>query len=140
MGTRIPPPKIPPFVPAGWPCSVCWGVGKTFGVDDTPSIIQVSISGTNYADDWSDRYGDPVEGIFELHQDPAVPCSFQTVGIGDQVQVLFHSDYTTISAQNQKPAGTFHGRSDFACELEVYNQLYSNFTGGSAVIQILETH
>ena len=140
MGTIIPPPIIPPFVPAGSLCSVCWGIGKTFGVDDTPSIIQVSFSGVNLGEGWRSGDGAPIDGIFEVEQSFA-PCLYQSEISGIWIDINWTTTSSTVVA-TRKFSGLelFHCTNDNICDLEFKSTLADHWLGGSALITILETH
>jgi len=138
MGTPIPdPPIVPPVVP-GVDCSVCWGVGKEFGVGDTPESINVTFSGINKTPVWIPASGEPLEGTFTLDQVVGLPCRFNTTVGGFFMQVTFESVYTVVFAYDALITPHFFAGDGGLCSLAIYSNLNAQFTGGSAVIVLPE--
>jgi hypothetical protein len=138
MGTPIPPLPDPDKVPAGDQCSICWGVGKTFGNVDTPSKVIASVSGIEHGPSWIPSDGEPLEGKFELVQHDTKSCWFwyyqEPYGIGWYNEVL-NSEVYIFNVNGPSHFDSF----ETTCSLVYNNQHVTRFKNGSVVITLPET-
>lgn len=136
MGTRYPPPEIPPDVPAGTDCGNCWGVGKPFGDGDTPSTITATFSGINEADDWVPANGPGIDGEFILTQVGGQPCLFRFLDADYLIECTFFAAMTIISVIWQTIITPFVGITNEPCDIWLYNDQVNAFVDGTCQIAI----
>ena len=136
MGTRIPRrPTVDPVV-AGNACSNCWGVGKPFGIGDTPEFVFLTFSGVNKGPNWILADGDPIDGDFLMTQDAIFPCVY----FGSDADFLLDLEFKIADTEIGVLAATgpiaFQAFGNDPCELFVENKNDDHFTGGSVVITL----
>lgn len=139
MGTSIPPKDPPPDVPEGSPCVNCWGPGKPFGNGETPSTINVVLSGIEKGPDWGPGSGGAMNGEYVLDQVVGLPCGFQLDIIPFAfIFVLFLPGETQVGANNQAMHNAFTRNGASPCSTVLANEEDEDFTGGVATITIPE--
>jgi hypothetical protein len=90
MGTPIDKPYSGSF------CSICWGVGKTFGDVPTPSTVFVTFSGIQLIDGSWPFDEAFVNRRFALGQVVGTPCRWLWVWDDLFIQLLYGSDRTDL--------------------------------------------
>lgn len=138
MGTRIPPPYEPPPVVAGVACAICWGTGKPFGAEGPPATLPVMFSGVNKGPDWVTGDPEPIEGVFDLPQDPFDGCDFGGIFPQFSMTVSFKSTETEVLAYSNLGPVAFYGKNLEACQEFVNNEENSTFVGGTCRVYIPE--
>ena len=134
MGTPIPDPIIPPDVPSGSSCAICWGVGMPFGDGDTPGSIFVSLSGISKGPDWFTGLGEPLSGDFEVFEDSA--CVY-VLFVGDvRMTVMFTGTGTAVYVEVFGAYDMLVASVPDLCETFFLNYATEYFVGGSCKITI----
>jgi len=136
MGTIIPPPISPPPVVAGDACGRCWGAGLPFGSGSTPSQIKVTFSGINKGINWAEGYDEPIEGTFDVAQDPLNGCIYKQGHGVYWIRVIFGTGYTWVEAVTDLGPSTFQSFLAEKCQLLLENELIYSYVGGTAKISI----
>lgn len=138
MGQPIPEAIEVDPVAAGDACMICWGTDKPFGDGDTPESITVNFSGVQKGPDWLAGDGEPIEGEFELTQDPGNACTFN----GGAPDFLIICDFTAVNTEVTVLSAlgpiAFLSQGSGPCETLVFNEEVSEFENGSCKIIIPE--
>lgn len=123
-------------VPAGDPCTVCWGNGKPFGVGETPESVTVVIADVEKGPGWMAGDGEPPNGTFELAQNPVSPCRYQFSDDDYFIEWLTLGRGSLVGVTN-KPSTvqSFLGRRA-PCQTFYENEIVDKFIGGTATIFI----
>ena len=138
MGTIIPPPYEPPPVAAGSACPRCWGSGKPFGDDGPPVTLPIMFSGVNKGPNWIAGDGEPIEGVFDLPQDPFDGCNFGGIFPQFSMIVNFTTTETIVLAYSNLGPIAFDGTESDICQEHVRNDNDDKFTGGTCRVYIPE--
>lgn len=123
-------------VPAGDPCTICWGNGKPFGPGETPNKVTIVIEGVEKGPGWTSGMGEPPNGTFILTQHVVSSCLF-----------LFENDdfilrWSTGARQplfqiTQKPSSEISFLTPaIPCRTFYENTITDSFVGGTATIFI----
>jgi len=131
MGTRI-PPNAP-----GNQCTVCFGVGKTFGQTDTPKILEVILQDLEPGPAWNTDLEGTILTRKRLIQQ-ANPCEY-SLREGDVLFFWRWGGSTTLYSVEDvvTPTEYFRGSQGGVCLLELDNDLLTSpfigATGGVAL-------
>lgn len=125
--------KLEP-VPAGIPCTVCWGNGRPYGVGETPITVTVVIEGIKKTPAWIPPIGDPPDGAFELTQNIFQACTYEFDDINFDMDLIFTpGDATFIVRQAGGPVRSFFATGS-VCATFFENEETFAFIGGTATI------
>jgi len=116
MGTPLPPNE------PGNPCTVCWGVGKSFGDGPTPKVIELRLTSLlpgEYADEAD------FDNLLVTHwlEQTGLPCVYNIIDGMLSWSVNWNPTNTYISVYNFGTLRTvFHNLTVEKCLLDLPNQ------------------
>lgn len=127
--------KLDP-VPAGDPCTVCWGTGKPFGSGQTPETINVVIENVEKGPGWIPDFGEPPNGAFRLSQIGGFPCRYVDAdGIYNLIFTL-GPDNASFSVFHIPGFVPSFDASGVECQTVFLNIITDEFVNGTATIFI----
>lgn len=116
MGTPLPPNE------PGNPCTVCWGVGKAFGDEPTPKVIQLRLTSL-LPGEYSDEAD--FDNLLVTHylEQTGLPCLYEIIDGMLSWTVNWNPTNTYISVYNFGTLRTvFHNLTGEICLVDVPNQ------------------
>jgi len=124
MGTPLEPNE------PGASCGNCWGIGKDFGDEPTPQVIQLRLTSLLPGDYWDEEFEQFLLTTHYLEQ-TASPCHYQIESSGFRFVVIFLSSQTVVQVVHLPTARqVFDNTIAPKCALDIAN----NLTTGVGVI------
>jgi len=127
---------IPPYI-EGDACSICWGVGKTFGSNAPPRFIICTIAGVAKTASWVEIAGEENNGTFRLEQVSGDGCKYFTGQAGTHsISLFFLNNRTLIYQASSTSYMCFKSDQLISCMKSGVSDFDNWFTGGTFALSI----